>query len=466
MTGSLERVRGARQVGVIGFGREGKSFLDFLKREAAVQQIVLFDDRAIPDGELAAAGLASVRNLTGPGGADAASDVHLDVIFRSPGVSIHHHPVLQRLCGVPVVTSAGLWLERYQDARSIVITGTKGKSTTAAVLHHVLLAMGRGAVLGGNIGVPLLDIAPGRDESVLELSSYQIADLAVAPHVGVILNLYPEHVDWHGSVEQYYADKCRLLTQLCPRDAIVNGASETLRAQVPANRITRCFGVRDGYHVQAGGLWHGVRPVPVEPRLRGEHNLLNICAVLEILRALGLIAPDELEPPAVIEAINGFAPLAHRLEEVGTIHGRLYVNDSISTTPESILAALSVYRGRPVTLILGGYDRAQDYGLVGRALAGSGVMALLGLPNNGARALEECGAALGHAPGLERVLCASLEEAMERAARLTPEGGVVLLSPGAPSYGQFRNFEDRGERFRTLARARSGLAGQVSHGGG
>ncbi len=441
----LERLDRARTVGVAGFGREGQSFLRHCRALGGDRRFIVFDDRPVGDDERAA-----FDDLTidwAPSSTAAAWRDRLDAVFRSPGLSIRTHPLMAALRGVPVLTSVNLWLARYAAARTIAITGTKGKSTTAALLAHVLAALGQRCVLGGNIGVPLFDIEPGDDWSVLELSSYQIADMAIAPDVAVMLNLYPEHIDWHGSRERYYADKARLVMALMPPVAVVNGSDPRLASVIPRDRVTHGFNDPAGYHVRDSAIYLGEERIDLVPRLRGDHNLVNICAVLTVLRAIGLGDEHGRPSRAVTESINVFSGLAHRLQELGVRESRLYVNDSISTTPESALAALSVYAGRPVTLLLGGHDREQDYGGLIEGAAKHGRVRLLMMPDNGSRIVEACKAAQRAGVSVPYALCASLEDAVVQARNLTPEGGVILLSPGAPSYGRFRNFEERGARF-------------------
>jgi UDP-N-acetylmuramoyl-L-alanine---L-glutamate ligase len=326
------------------------------------------------------------------------------------------------------------------------VTGTKGKSTTAALAHHLACAAGRTARLAGNIGVPALELldAPPAEVTVVELSSYHIADLERGPQVAVVTNLFREHTDWHGSERTYHADKLRLLELPGVRVAVVNGRDERLDGLVGAVE-TRRYGVPGGWDVTSAGIVAGgvLAAASAELPLRGEHNALNICGALAALEALGVPTPP------LPGALGGFQALPHRLETVLERDGVMWVNDSISTTPESTTAALASFPGRELILIGGGQDRGQDYAALGRELAHRGAV-VVGLPSTGAR-LTAAARAAGLAPA-RTIDTAGMQEAVACARGLADAGGVILLSPAAPSFDNFRDFEERGERFRALAR--------------
>jgi UDP-N-acetylmuramoyl-L-alanine---L-glutamate ligase len=279
--------------------------------------------------------------------------------------------------------------------------------------------------------------------TVLELSSYQLADLADGPQVALITNLFREHTDWHGSERRYREDKLRLLHLSGVRAAVLNGRDGAL-AGVQASVEVSFYGVPAGWDVTAGQLTLRGEPRVAlgELRLPGEHNALNLCAALTALEALGI------PPPPLPGALADFQPLPHRLETVAEREHVLWVNDSISTTPESTIAALASFPGRDLVLIAGGQDRGQEYGELGGALARAGA-AVIGVPSTGQRLLSSARAA-GVAPA-RALAAADLEAAVALARGLASPGGVILLSPAAPSYDNYRDFEERGERFRALS---------------
>jgi UDP-N-acetylmuramoyl-L-alanine---L-glutamate ligase len=451
-------------IGVWGAGREIGSFAEQLSRRLPSARILVAAFDAEPPGDVRATLRApAARIVTGAEIPVALADC--EVVVRSPGVSIHR-PELQALrrSGVPVTTATALWLAERGGARVIGVTGTKGKSTTAALALHLARATGATAHLAGNIGVPALDLLDREpaDVIVLELSSFQIADLEVGPEVALITNVFREHTDWHGSEQAYRADKLRILSLPGVRAAVVDAhAQEPPRAegqsrarespsasQSPASgailQVWR-FGRADGWHVpDDGGI--ALRDRLVVPScalpLPGAHNALNLCAALTALEAFGIV------PPRLPEALSGFRALPHRLQTVAEHDGVLWVDDSISTTPESALAALASFPERDVVLIGGGQDRGQDYAQLARALAQAGA-GVVGVPSTGSRlvaaALE---AGVAHTRARK---AADMGEAVALAGELAIPGTVILLSPAAPSYDHYRDFEERGERFTALA---------------
>jgi len=326
------------------------------------------------------------------------------------------------------------------------VTGTKGKSTTAALAHHLARAAGEPAELAGNIGRPALDLLDADPEAlaIVELSSYQVADLDAGPEVAAITNLYAEHADWHGSADAYRTEKLRILALPGLTRAVLPARQPEL-ASVPTAAERRLFGEPAGWDLADGAIAFAGEPrlAAAELPLPGDHNALNLCAALTALEAAGVSVP------ALPGALAGFAPLAHRLQTVAETGGVTWVNDSISTTPESALAALASFPGREIVLLGGGQDRGQDFGELASELARSAAL-VVGMPTTGPRLLA---AALAAGLPESRALAAEdLAAAVLIARERARPGAVVLLSPAAPSYDRFSDFEQRGERFAELAR--------------
>ncbi|MDB5532071.1 MAG: UDP-N-acetylmuramoylalanine--D-glutamate ligase, partial [Hyphomicrobiales bacterium] len=327
-------------------------------------------------------------------------------------------------------------------AQTIAVTGTKGKSTTSRLLHHILKKAGRDVALLGNVGVAALGQPAGRDHTVLELSSYQIADLAHAPTIAIITNLYVDHVPWHGSIEQYHHDKLRLIENPATL-AVLNYANEGLRTYAEARANTLWYNHPDGFHVSGGKLYFGDKVVDTSGfPLRGAHNLENLAAACAVADILGLTSLRQRVD------IPDFEQLRHRQEEFRAGNGVLCVNDSISTVPEATKVALDAYAGIPCLLILGGTDRGQDHAALLEYLKTSSVIATILLPDTGRRIADEM---QGRNWPFAIVPVNDLAEAVHEAMARVPRDGVVMLSPAAPSFGQFHNFEDRGDRFKELA---------------
>lgn len=432
-----------KRVGLWGAGREAQSAYRALSTVASPRSFTVVSNEPVSSEQRAQFSGGEVP--IGFSEDTVAALSGCDVVVRSPGVS-RYRPEVSELerAGVSFTTATNLWMAEHPDAPVIAVTGTKGKSTTSSLIAHMARAGGANVVLAGNIGVPLLDHLHATepvDLWVLELSSYQTADLERSPRVAVVLNLYPEHSDWHGSHERYYEDKLNVLRDSQRVLAVLNARDERLRSIVaPAN--TAWFACEDSYDVAREDiLRHGERILRGEDSpLSGEHNALNICAALAALETFGLPVGD------VATALHGFRPLPHRLQPVGTAGGLSFIDDGISTTPQSTIAALAALGEARVALIAGGYDRGQDYGELARAIIDGSVAAVIALPDTGERLLDEI-RAVDDVNAPELVPVQSMPEAVTRANAVLAGEGVVLLSPAAPSFGAYRDFEERSEHF-------------------
>jgi UDP-N-acetylmuramoylalanine--D-glutamate ligase len=448
---------GAR-IGVWGAGRETRSFAAQLARRLPATRVaVVALDHDPGEDVRAALGAPDARLVTGAEVAGALASC--DVVVRSPGVSTHRPELREvRAAGTPVTTATALWLAERGGRRVVGVTGTKGKSTTAALLAHLARAGGEAVGLAGNIGAPALDLLdrPPTEWAVVELSSYHTADLGTGPEVAVVTNLFREHTDWHGSEEAYRADKLRLLGLPGVRAAVLPAREPRLLDAVGPGVASTFYGQPDGWDAGPAGLTLRDELVvaTAELPLRGVHNTLNLCAALTALAAAGL------RTPRLPDALRGFRALPHRLEVVAEHERVVWVDDSISTTPESTLAALASFADHPVVLLAGGQDRGQDYTELGRALAACGA-AVLGLPTTGPRVVAA--ARRAGVPATRALETTGMEEAvararalvgLARAQELPEQGATVLLSPAAPSYDTYRDFEERGAHFQALAALR------------
>ena len=433
-------------VGLLGFGREGRSTLAALQARGHRGRLVVLED-APPPPE---------ATLPWHSGGDAVTALtSLDAVVASPGVPPRHAVLAAaRERGVRVTTATNLFLAEcaHEDLPVVAVTGSKGKSTTSTLLHLSLRQAARESVLAGNVGLPALDALDDavarRATVVLEMSSYQASALDVAPEIAVYTELFPEHLDWHGSAERYFADKLRLAALQDPGALTAwNGSSEELARRVPLGPARHeAYAVPSGVHVRGGAFRRGDRVLfgDGEMLLRGAHNRRNACAVLTVTAALG-VSDD-----AVRETLATFAGLPHRLEDVGEHRGIRWINDSISTAPEAGVAALEAFADQADTLIAGGQDRGFDYSALAQAIIARGLPRVGVLPPAGQRlahALRERGFAGAIAEHED------LAAAVAWAARETPRGRTVVFSPSAPSYGAFRNFEHRGAAFQELVAA-------------
>jgi UDP-N-acetylmuramoylalanine--D-glutamate ligase len=442
----LSDLRG-RSVAVWGTGREGRAAVTAIAAHGPAS-LVAVDDSAnflsLPwDGALAA---AAPLHTGEEGFAQLAA---ADVVVRSPGVPQTHPWVIElRRRGVTITGGTALWMADHA-ARTVGVTGSKGKSTTSSLISHLLTEVGRPNVFGGNIGVPLLDL-PEAECYVLELSSYQCSDLTDSPRVAVVTALFPEHLDAHGGEREYYRDKLNLLAH-GPETIVLNGADPRLQAEVgdlPAVRAGR----PDSWHVAPGPdgtPWLYAVDQPLFPRsafpLVGRHNEGNLCVALAVLDAVGVDCVAERDTLA--RAVAGFHGLDHRLSEIVDPAGLTFVDDTLATSPYATMHAIDAYAERPLTVIVGGTDRGLDYTPLRDHLADR-TITVIGIPDSGERIIG----ALRDLPAVRTEVAEDLAAAVRLARKLTPAGGVVLLSPAAPSYGRFRNFEHRSEVFAQAIR--------------
>lgn len=294
----------------------------------------------------------------------------------------------------------------------------------------------------GNVGVAALGQKAGRDLTVFELSSYQIADLYAAPNIALVTNLYIDHTPWHGGVEQYHHDKLRLIANPTTI-AVLNANSDRLVEKVGDRTNAIWYGRADAYHAQGGQLLHGEHLIDTSTfPLRGGHNLENLAAACTVCDLVGVTSVRQRVD------LSGFAQLRHRLEEFRGRNGRLCVNDSISTVPEATLMALGAYAGQKVALFLGGNDRGQDHAtLLDHLAKARNIDCVVLLPDTGARIAQEMSASSFDFPVHQAT---SLAEGVELAFATASQDTVFLLSPAAPSFGHFRDFEERGDLFIDL----------------
>ena len=449
----ISQLEGHR-VALWGWGREGRAAHRAIRSRLPQLPLSLFcnaDEAA--DALALGDALLSVETE-----ATAARLGAFNVVVKSPGISPYRpEAVAAAEQGARFIGGTALWFgEHANDAgfvdNTVCVTGTKGKSTTTSLLAHLLRAGGHSAALVGNIGLPLLEVLepqPAPAYWAIELSSYQTGDVAASgarPAIAVALNVFPEHLDWHGSHERYIADKLRLLTEAKPRIAVLNANDPILSALRLPDSDIRWFGSEDGWHLRGDALHRGGDFVmdTISLPLPGRHNRGNLCAVLTAVEALGLDAVA-LAPHAA-----SFKPLPHRLQTVGTRDGITYVNDSISTTPHASLAALDVFRGRRVAILVGGHDRGLPWDEFAAAMRASAPLAVITMGQNGPRIFDLLEPVAGEA-GFALTAAADLADAMQQAKAALAGEGVVLLSPGAPSFGAYRDYVARGRHFAELA---------------
>ncbi|MBE6449133.1 MAG: UDP-N-acetylmuramoyl-L-alanine--D-glutamate ligase [Alphaproteobacteria bacterium] len=406
-----------KKIAIWGKGKEGESLLKYCINNE--MQYTVFEGENI--------------DLTG-----------FDVLFKSPGVSLYNDSLKKSLSdGIELWSGTNIFMsQKNPSMKTIAITGTKGKSTTSSLLAHILKKKGFNVGFGGNIGKPLVDfVGQTFDFFVAELSSYQSADLKYPFDVSVITNLYPEHIDWHKTHSRYYEDKLNLIRiRKAGQKAILNKKNTETLNRTKNEKDVIYFNDESHIHLSDGYIMDGDNALLNTSHitnLKGVHNLENICAVLTVLKEL------KIDLKNIEQEIASFEALPHRLQTVASVGGVMYVDDSISTTPETSLAALKAFSdANHIYLLVGGYDRKQDYSvLLDYVRKNAEKITLIALPLTGSRIVQQ-------AIGLKCIEVESVSEAVLKTKTLSKSGDVVLLSPGAPSYHAYKNFEERGNDFK------------------
>ncbi len=433
------------RVAILGTGREGQAVWRQIRRRFPTQMVSLFAESDIDSGFLQQ--LNPAIDDYHVGSLEFERLKHFDIFVRSAGLSPYRQVLKDlRSVGKRFTSASSLWFAENPDAKTICISGTMGKSTTAALAAHLLAHAGVKTRLAGNIGRPMLDCDSGDTEWwVIELSSYQLSDLEAKPDIAVLLNLSDEHVDWHGGVDRYTADKLRLAELVADGHLIANFKDTRLVQKLAEYPGVSWF--NHGKTWQAGEdcvSGSNARLVSAPISLPGKHNMQNLAAALTVLDELGVEIED------INAALTTFTGLPHRLQQLGEKGGIRYVNDSISTTPVSVAAALQTVGVKDVVLLLGGMDRGLDWNDFAAELSVKTPYAIITLPDNGPK-IFDCLQRAGVVPegGLHSAL--ELSQAVSLAQSLVPEKGCILLSPGAPSFPHFRDYEDRGNQFKNYA---------------
>ncbi len=415
-----------KRILILGFGREGRSTLRFVKKY-------------LPDAVADVADKNAMEGVTHSGESYLESVKNYDIVIKTPGISLRDFDTK----GVEITSQTDLFLSQFHS-QTIGVTGTKGKSTTTSLIFHLLKSSGRDAILTGNIGIPCFDVMEeiGQDSIVVyELSAHQLEYVHNSPHVGVLLNVFEEHLDHFGTMQRYKEAKLNILRFMGDddtaviHDSLLNDALELF----VNNKVFSLFDFDDRIDRMA---------LP----LKGEHNYLNVKAALLACDTYGVDCRE------FIPYLYTFKPLEHRLEPVGTFGGVTFVNDSISTIPQAAISACEAL-GHVDFMLLGGLDRGIDYQPLADYLKAYPVPHLLFTGRAGERikallcktpefALDEYDNSVEE-PTM--YYYSTLEEAFAFIAAHAKPGDICLLSPAASSYEQYKNFEDRGAKFKHLA---------------
>jgi UDP-N-acetylmuramoylalanine--D-glutamate ligase len=409
-----------RRILILGLARSGEAAALALAR-LGVAVLGVDRDEGLDAGRLRAAGV-EVRL----GADDPALLEGMDLLVKSPGVPADA-PLIARAreVGVPV------WSEVELGARLLPnpilgVTGTNGKTTTTELLGAIFRAAGRPVEVAGNVGRPLTALEDVDPDAwvVCELSSFQLEDIhELRPRIAVLLNLEPDHLDRHGTLKAYAKAKLRIFENQGEDDVAV---------------VPRSFGAIPGAGRRVE--FASDDPLPAEPRIPGAHNRENAAAATAAARAAGI--PDD----AIALGLRDFPGVPHRLELVAEANGVRFVNDSKATNVAAALRSLATYAGEPLHLILGGSLKGEDFGPLARAIPDS--VRSIHLIGEATDELEATLAAAGHEAERDETLPQAVGAAWSKAAT----GDVILLAPACASFDQYKNFEERGDHFRALAK--------------
>ncbi|MEM6781232.1 MAG: UDP-N-acetylmuramoyl-L-alanine--D-glutamate ligase [Pseudomonadota bacterium] len=393
-----------KNIAIWGFGREGQAGQAYLKELHPNADFTIIE-QGNEDSH-----------------AEKIASGYYDIILKSPGVSLYKPEIQSALQnGTNVTSGTNLWFERYPDACVVAVTGTKGKSTTSAIIHHMLQKCGIHSVLAGNIGTPLIEVEPA-EVVVAELSSYQIADLKHHPEIAVLTNLYEAHLEWHGGRTQYHKDKMRLFDLSEDTTTLISKDDEVAKAYLKDRDNVLFYGSNTG-------------DLKIPEVLSKPHNIKNIAAALTVVEVLNAISR------LPTNALMDFEALPHRQEVIGERDGITFINDSISTVPETAAVALESFNDKPVALILGGEEKGQDYNVVNKAIQKHGNVKVFCIPDSGILLANRV---------MNAEFCDNLETAVQKSQSALNDNGYVILSPGTPSFPIYKNYVERGEHFRKL----------------
>ena len=422
---------------LLGFGREGQSSLHFLKKH-------------LPQLRIAVADSTSSTALTAAYDSQQVTKVHIgpdylqamdqyDLIFKSPGIPLE--PEIWERFSERIISQVEIFL-KYHSAKVVGITGTKGKSTCASLCHHILEQVGIKTALLGNIGVPVLsrfdDISPDCNV-IMELSSHQLQALSVSPEIAVFLNLFPEHLDYYPSYQNYQEAKWNITRFQGANDTLIYNASDSLITALMNRAGTNAQGRALHAQITATEL----AKYPALSSIAFKHNFSAAC---EVVRLFGVTQEQTLL------ALETFVSPPHRQQDLGEVSGVLYIDDSAASIPEATIAALDAFP-RTDVLIAGGLDRGVNLQKLISRLHNAKLKHLVLVPETGQRIASElsnCEYPIH--------LVDSLQSGAKLARSLCVAGDICLLSPGAASYNEFRDFSQRGQVFREVVLSGSNVS--------
>ena len=424
MIESICRRLSGKKILIAGFGREGKSTLRFLQNYMpdAIVGIADKNESAFQDVD-------KERYNLYFGDEYLKASLDYDIVIKTPGISVKDVDIDFS----KITSQTDLFLEAFHN-QVIGVTGTKGKSTTSTLIYHLIKESGNDAILAGNIGIPILDCVNDINERtiiVYELSAHQLQFINRSPHVGILLNVFEEHLDHFGTFEKYKDAKINVLRYMSDDDfAIVNQSMVNSQQSI----VTHCIDFENADFEDYNINWEDIP-------LLGEHNIMNVKAALCACKSCGLSLEN------IIPHLYTFKSLEHRQEYVGIFKGVKFYNDSISTIPQATIAALKTIKNVNF-LLLGGFDRGIDYEPLVTYLKENALPYILITGQAGQTIKNKLQDAEYKGDIFEYT---DMESAFEIIGNLAKNGDICLLSPAAASYDRYKNFEERGRIFKEFA---------------
>ena len=424
---------------ILGLGREGYDSFLFFRRLFPKKTIGLADRSVLESLDPAFAKIIAKDKFVKLNlGANYLKLLgEYDIIVKAPGVPIHLPEIEAAREAGKITTQTKIFFDFFPGT-IIGVTGTKGKSTTSALISAVLKKAGKRAKLLGNIGKPILRellIAKRGDYFVLELSSHQLYDLKKSPHIAVLLNLHPEHLDYYKDFGEYARAKENIALYQSSKDFLVYNSANAAVSAIAKKSKARKLAFNDY-------AWNFPKEnIP----LIGEHNVQNVKAAVIVGKILKIGAKS------IEKAVTAFKPLDHRLELTGIYNGIEFYNDSLSTIQESAVAAIEGLGGRVETLIAGGYERNQPFDLLAKKILSSNIKTLILFPTTGERIWKEIKAQDKNGKEARRIrhfFAASMDEAVKAALADTNRGKICLMSCASSSFSLFKDYEEKARLYK------------------
>ena len=437
-----------KHIAILGFGREGQATYEFIKTHLPSSKITVIDKcdvrSKIPNFD-------REPNVNVVFGEDYLNNLsQYDLIMKTPGVSFLGMDISS--FKDKITSQMELFLEANRD-HVIGITGTKGKSTTSSLISHILTVNGFDNILAGNIGVPVFNYVKDEYEDtifVLEMSSHQLEFLKVSPKIAIVLNLFQDHLDHTGSVEEYYNSKMNIFAHQTPKDYMLYFKDNDNLNRIVNTRPFRgqpvTVSAKDDadIYLKNGNIYSNNEIVfneEIPRQILGQHNLINIMFAYKVAEILGL------DHDKTLNAITSFKGLEYRLECIGEVNGVKYYVDTLATIPEATIQAIESIPNIN-TLIFGGMDRGISYQGFAEQLTKSHIAHFICMPETGHTIGKEL-------PESRAYFVDTLEEAVELAKQITEPRTVCILSPAAASYKHFKNYQDKAEKYKELVLKRT-----------